>query len=81
MFTELKDLMQRYGVNQIEIAEKTGVSRTLVNLILNGKRNDKRGVVELCIKKVEEAQREELKRSTAIERRIERLTSASANVA
>lgn len=39
MNTRIKEIRERKGIGQIELAEKSGVSRTVISQLENGKRN------------------------------------------
>lgn len=39
MNTRIKEIRERKGIGQIELAEKSGVSRTVISQLENGKRD------------------------------------------
>lgn len=60
MHTQLNELLEKYSITQMKIAETAKVSRPLVCLVLKGERADKRGIISTALDLVEEAkQREE----------------------
>ena len=59
MHTEISILINQYGVTRTAIADRAGVSLPYVSLVLNGKRNDNRGIISTALDLVEEVKRRE----------------------
>lgn len=59
MHTEISILINQYGVTRTAIAERAGCSLPYVSLVLNGKRNDNRGIISTALDIVEEVKRRE----------------------
>ena len=67
MYTELKVLLERYRIRHRQIAEDCDCSPQLVSHVLNNTRRDKRGIIQLCIIAIKQAQKEEERQKAQIQ--------------
>lgn len=62
---EAKELLEAWNITQQQIADDVDCDKSLVSLVLNGKRTDRKGILDSIKKHARQAKRREQARKSA----------------